>query len=114
MIVRIWRTEVAEARVAAYERFAATESLPMFRAQVGNLGVLFARDGSSCAVVSFWDSMGAIESLGQSATYRSTVDRIMAAGFITQEPTTEVLVCHGGWMSPDVAKAVASAAEAKS
>jgi hypothetical protein len=38
MIMRIWRTQVDEARAAEYERFAAQQSLPMFRAHRGSKG----------------------------------------------------------------------------
>jgi hypothetical protein len=42
MIVRIWRTQIDQARAGEYRDFAHSRSLPMFRAQPGFAGALFA------------------------------------------------------------------------
>lgn len=106
MIVRMWTASVAEDRITDYERFAATESLAMFKSQRGNLGVFFTRRESTCTVVSLWDSDAAIEALTASPTYERTVRRIMATGFIVGVATTTTWECHGGWISPALLVAV--------
>jgi heme-degrading monooxygenase HmoA len=108
VIVRIWTTQVDAEHVAEYERFAELDSLPMFRMQSGNLGVIFTRTGTACGVVSFWDSMSSVDSLAQSPSYQSTVARIAAAGFLVGEATTASNQAHGGWISELLAEAVRS------
>jgi heme-degrading monooxygenase HmoA len=83
MIMRIWRTQVDEARAAEYERFAAQQSLPMFRAHQGFEGHLFGRRGGDCVVVTIWKDDAAADALEASPRYRETVARITAAGFLT-------------------------------
>jgi heme-degrading monooxygenase HmoA len=99
MIVRMWTTSVVPERIADYERFAATESLAMFKSQRGNLGVFFTRTGSTCVVVSLWDSSAAVEALNTSPTYQRTVRRIMDTGFLEGPSSTTVWETHGGWVS---------------
>ena len=94
MLARIWTTGVDPARAADYERFAREESLPMFRAQPGFRGVLMMRDGARCRVITLWEDQDAIDRLARSATYQDTVRRILAAGFLTGEQTTEVGSLH--------------------
>jgi heme-degrading monooxygenase HmoA len=106
MIVRMWTTSVVPQRIAEYERFAARESLPMFKSQRGNLGVLFTRSGSTCTVVSLWDSNAAVDALSRSPTYQRTVRRIMATGFLKGPSSTTVWETHGGWVSAGLLMAV--------
>ena len=97
MIVRIWRTGIDPARAEDYERFARERSLPMFRAQRGFRGVLFAAgDAAERMVLSFWEDAGAVAALDGSPTYRATVDALLASEILTGEQTVEVLDVHGG------------------
>ncbi len=95
-LVRIWRTNVDPLRVTEYERFAQDVSLPMFRAQQGFLGVLFAGAGPPRAVLSFWKDQHAVDALASSPSYGETVARILATGMLAGETTTEILELHGG------------------
>jgi hypothetical protein len=55
MIVRIWRTQIDQARADEYLDFAQSRSLPMFRAEPGFAGVLFAAREAERAVITLWD-----------------------------------------------------------
>ena len=94
LIARIWHTEVDTGRADEYETFARDISLPMFGAQPGFAGVLMLRDGSHCQVITLWQSHEAIAALNSSPTYRQTVDRILARGFLCGEQRIEVLNAH--------------------
>jgi heme-degrading monooxygenase HmoA len=100
VIVRIWTATLAAGGSDVYERFAATQSLAMFRSQPGNLGVLFSRSGSTCTVISLWDSIASVEALAESPSYRGTVRRIMDTRCLVGPGTTTVWKGHGGWLSP--------------
>jgi heme-degrading monooxygenase HmoA len=95
MIMRIWRTQVDEARAAEYERFAAEESLPMFRAHRGFKGHLFGRRGADCVVVTIWEDDAAADALEASPRYRDTVARINAAGFLVGPSEVDRFQLHG-------------------
>jgi heme-degrading monooxygenase HmoA len=96
MIVRIWRTGVDPDRVAEYRMFAEQRSLPMFRSQTGFLGVLFVEAESDVAVISFWQDRDSAEALERSATYKDTVTRILAAGFLSGEQSVASFEVAGG------------------
>jgi heme-degrading monooxygenase HmoA len=97
VIVRIWRTGIDAVRAEEYERFARERSLPMFRAQTGFRGVLFASGGETERVVlSFWDDVGAVAALDESPSYRETVAALLATGILTGEQSVEALDVHGG------------------
>lgn len=91
MIIRIWRTQVRERRAHEYRDFAHTRSLPMFRAQPGFLGVVFAARRAERAVISVWQDLASVDALDGSPTYRSTVSEIEATGFLDGPSTVEVL-----------------------
>jgi heme-degrading monooxygenase HmoA len=95
MIMRIWRTRVDETRAAEYERFAAEESLPMFRAHRGFEGHLFGRCGGDCAVVTIWTDNAAADALEASPRYHDTVARITAAGFLVGQSQVDRFQLHG-------------------
>jgi heme-degrading monooxygenase HmoA len=99
MIARIWRTQVDSTRLEEYQRFAETYSLPMFRAQGGFLGVLFVGVESERAVISLWEDAEAAAALDSSPSYRETVARISAAGFLSGGSSVEVFEVHGGDLS---------------
>jgi heme-degrading monooxygenase HmoA len=91
MIVRIWRTHIDEDRAAEYRDFARLRSLPMFRAQRGFAGVLFAARGDARAVITLWDDLAAVDALEDSQTYKTTVADIEATGLLRGPSTIEVL-----------------------
>jgi heme-degrading monooxygenase HmoA len=94
MKCRIWRTQVVQGRFEEYERFAREISLPMFRSQAGYRGVLMAGDCSERIVVTLWEDDEAVAALDLSRTYRDTVSRIVAAGFLTGAQSVEVYDTH--------------------
>jgi heme-degrading monooxygenase HmoA len=96
MLVRIWRTHIEEARAPEYEAFAQQRSLPMFQTQQGFAGVLFAREGASCAVISFWRDAAAVDALASSASYRETATALADTGMLVGEASVEVFELRGG------------------
>ena len=94
LIARLWRTEVDPDRADDYERFARDESLPMFERQPGFAGVLMLRDGACCTVITLWRNAESIAALDRSASYRETVDKIRAQGFLRGEQRVEILDAH--------------------
>ena len=95
MIMRVWRTQVDEAQAEQYERFAAEESLAMFRAHQGFEGHLFGRRAGDCVVITIWKDDAAADALEASPRYRDTVARINAAGFLVGRSEVERFQLHG-------------------
>jgi heme-degrading monooxygenase HmoA len=95
MIMRIWRTQVDITRAAEYQRFAAEQSLPMFRAHRGFSGLLFGRHGADCIVITLWEDDAAADALEDSPRYRDTVARISATGFLIGQSQIERFTLHG-------------------
>jgi heme-degrading monooxygenase HmoA len=95
LIVRIWRTRVLPQHEAAYEDFARERSLPMFREQVGFLGVFFAKSVPERAVITLWRDQDDVRRLEESPTYRRTVEQLIQAGILDGASDVEVLVTHG-------------------
>jgi heme-degrading monooxygenase HmoA len=91
MVVRIWRTEIDVRRADEYREFSHSRSLPMFRAQPGFAGVLFAGQGSERVVITLWRDVAAAEALDHSETYSATVAEIEATGFLRGDSSVEVL-----------------------
>jgi heme-degrading monooxygenase HmoA len=96
MLVRIWRTRIDATRAAEYETFAEQRSRPMFKRQEGFEGVVFARSGADCAVITFWRDASALEALAGSRSYCETVEALGATGILTGEAVVEVLGVQGG------------------
>ena len=94
--LRIWRTRVCLDRLDEYERFVSEESLPMFRAQTGFLGVLFSRREDGLAVLSFWRDQASVDALDTSATYQHAVQTIDGTGFLTGDSRLDVYEIHAG------------------
>jgi hypothetical protein len=94
-VVRIWRTEIDLARADDYDAFARTKSLPMFRAQGGFVGVLFAGRGVERAVITLWEDLDSAEALSGSVTYKAAVDEIGATGFLRGGQSVEFLSLDG-------------------
>ena len=101
MIVRIWRTQIDESRAEEYRTFARSKSLPMFRAQQGFAGVLFAMSNSDRAVITLWQDTASVQALDHSATYEATVAEIEATGFLRGESTVEILELEGGFVDAE-------------
>lgn len=101
MIVRIWRTRIDGGRADEYLDFAQSESLPMFRAQPGFAGVLFAAREAERAVITLWDDLDAVDALDSSPTYAATVEAIEATGFLDGPSTVEVLDLEGVFLDMD-------------
>jgi heme-degrading monooxygenase HmoA len=95
MIMRIWRTQVDITRATEYERFAAEQSLPMFRAHRGFNGLLFGRHGADCIVITLWEDDVAADALEDSPRYRETVARIGTTGFLIGQSQIERFTLHG-------------------
>lgn len=93
-IARLWHTRIDPERAEEYEAFARDISLPMFQAQTGYGGVLMFRDGSECTVLTLWKSVDAVEALDASPIYRSTVERIKAAGFLREPQSVTIADLH--------------------
>lgn len=91
MITRIWRTDFDEARLDELQRFAEDVSAPMFGRLPGCLGYVYAVTGSTWVTQTYWESERHIAEAEASSLYRDVVDRILAAGFLGGEQTTEVL-----------------------
>jgi heme-degrading monooxygenase HmoA len=96
VILRIWSTRIDPTRIHDYERFALDISLPMFKAHSGFLGVLFARNGSTCKVITLWEGLESVAEFESSKLYRATVDRIIAAGFLRGAQSVDVYHTQGG------------------
>jgi len=90
MIVRIWRTRIDLARAGEYRDFAHCRSLPMFRAQPGFAGALFAARQAERAVITLWRDLASARALGHSRAYQATVAQIEATGFLQGQSTVEI------------------------
>jgi heme-degrading monooxygenase HmoA len=91
MIVRIWRTQIDQARAGEYRDFAHSRSLPMFRAQPGFAGALFAAQRAERVVITLWRDLASVKALDRSHTYQAAVAEIEATGFLHGQSTVEVL-----------------------
>lgn len=96
MIIRIWRTEIASACMAEYERFAQERSLPMFRHQQGFLGVFFLGTRKDRAVLTLWRDVPSVEALAHSSTYQETSAQLQATGLLVGQPSVEVFEVQRG------------------
>ena len=94
MIARLWKTGLKPGRTAAYEAFAREISLPMFREQDGFLGCIMSRHDDQGIVLTFWRDEAAVETLKHSPSYRATVERILAAGLLAGDQSTDVSEVH--------------------
>ena len=91
MVLRIWRTRIDESRADDYREFAERESLPMFSAQPGFLGLLFGATPGERVVATIWESHEATARLEEAQSYRDTVAAIQATGFLVGESDVEIL-----------------------
>jgi heme-degrading monooxygenase HmoA len=100
MIVRIWRVSIDQARADEYLAFAHTRSLPMFRAQAGFNGVMFARREGERAVITFWRDISAVDALSRSESYQATVSEIEGKGFTQGDAFIELFEIEGAFVDP--------------
>lgn len=98
MIVRIWRTEIDQARATEYEDFARELSVAMFRRQPGFLGVLFLGTDKDRAVLTLWEDLASVEALAHSSTYQETSAHLSASGVLMGETSVEVHEVQGGFL----------------
>jgi heme-degrading monooxygenase HmoA len=101
MIVRIWRTQVDPDGGAAYDAFARTRSRPMFERHAGFVAVLFAREGSTAAVITLWRERRDIARLERSQLYLDTVRALEATGLLHGESRVEVLELRDHALRPE-------------
>lgn len=96
MLIRIWNTGVDPKRLSEYEEFEQQQSLPMFRAQKGCLGIWFLRKEGSFYAMSLWKDRTSIEALAESETYAQTVNALKATGLLQGEQTVQVFEVRSG------------------
>ena len=96
MILRIWKTQVVAERAREFEEFGRKYTTPHFQQYTGFLGVFYTRTGTSCATVSLWKDMKAVEKLATSQTYQDIIEKIQNAGFLKGEQFTEAYEVQGG------------------
>jgi heme-degrading monooxygenase HmoA len=102
VILRIWRTKIAPARLEAYRRFERERCLPMLRRQPGLLGVLFLRQTEDrAASLTIWEDTGAVEALASSPSYRRTVRELAESDLLAGEQSEEVFEVEGGDLRPE-------------
>jgi heme-degrading monooxygenase HmoA len=94
--LRVWRTRLDLTRLDEYEQWIEERSKPMFRAQRGFLGVLFARRDEEAAVLTLWEDKAAVERLKTSLSYQQAVRDIDATGFLIGESSVDVYEIHAG------------------
>ena len=99
-IVRRWTTGVMRNRMTDYETFARDVSVPMFGRATGCLGVLMAGGNEFRSVLTLWRSAEEVAAFEASQDYRTTVDLILARGFLAGEQTITCEPVHGGWLRP--------------
>lgn len=106
MVIRLWVTGLVPSRVDEYDEFANSRSLRMFSSLAGCLGVIFLRSAERGYVFSFWRDMASVHAIKTSEDYKATVADISAAGFLREPQTVEILDSTGGFLSPEVLKAI--------
>jgi hypothetical protein len=102
MIVRLWTTGIISSKAAEYDGFASSRSLAMFKTLDGCLGVIFIRSDTKGYALSFWDNAASVEALADSELYQNTVSEIVAAGFLKEPQTSELVDVTGGFLLGDV------------
>jgi heme-degrading monooxygenase HmoA len=96
VIVRVWRAEVAPARLEEYRRFERERCLPMFRKQPGFLGVLFLRRAEDqVASITVWEYGGAVEALESSPSYRLATRELAESGMLAGGQAVEIFEVTG-------------------
>lgn len=96
MIVRVWRAEIAPARLEEYRHFEQERCLPMRRKQPGFLGVLFLRRAEEqVASITVWEYGGAVEALESSPSYRGTTRELAESGMLAGGQSVEILEAAG-------------------
>ncbi len=98
MIARIWSTGIVQGRLADYQRFAHSVSLPMFRQQAGLVGVQMLTQPTRSLVITLWKDRADIVRMEQDPVYLATVTAIGHQGFLTGEQQVEVFDFEGSFL----------------
>jgi heme-degrading monooxygenase HmoA len=102
VIVRVWRAKIVPERVGEYRRFEREQCLPTLRKQPGFLGVLFLREGGTCAAsVTVWEDRGVVDALESSPSYRRTIRELVDGGLLAGEQAVETFEVVGGDLRPE-------------
>ncbi len=96
MIIRIWKTKIQSTRMAEYETFAQKYSLPMFRKQLGFLGVIFLGKHKDRAVLTIWKDQSSVDALAHSYTYQETSAKLSITGVLVGQTSVEVFEVQKG------------------
>jgi heme-degrading monooxygenase HmoA len=89
-----------------YSHFAQRNSVPMFRAQPGFDGVLFAAKDGERAVITLWEDRTSVEALDNSDSYTTTVAAIEAAGFLEGKSTVEIFELEAAVLEQELVRRV--------
>lgn len=100
MIARTWHARVAAGREAEYDRFAESQSLPMFRRLPGCLGVFFLGEGTQRRVLSLWRDAATIEALADNADYLAVSGRLSDSGILAAVGPVQLECARGAAFEP--------------
>ena len=100
MIARTWHARLAAGREADYDRFAESQSLPMFRRLPGCLGVFFLGKGTERRVLSLWTDAAAIEALAGNTDYLAVSGSLSDSGILAAVGPVEVEAAGGAAFPP--------------
>lgn len=99
--MRVWRAEVAPARLEDYRYFELERCLPMLLKQPGLLGVLFLREtGYRAASLTMWEDRGTVEALESSPSYRRITRDLAESGLLVGDQSVEDFEVAGGTLRP--------------
>jgi heme-degrading monooxygenase HmoA len=98
MIARIWSTGIVQGKLADYQRFAQSVSLPMFKQQTGLVGVQLLTQPTRSLVITLWKDRADIGRMEQDPVYLATVAAIGGQGFLTGEQKVEVFDFEDGFL----------------
>ncbi len=76
----------------------------MFKKLDGCLGVIFLRSDTKGYALSFWENAASVDALAASELYQNTVKEIVAAGFLKEPQTSELVGVTGGFLLEDVSR----------
>ena len=82
MVVRIWTTGLGKGKTEEYLKFARDYSVPMFKKQIGILGVTVLIKGNKSQVLTYWNEEENIALMENNNLYKETVNKIMEAGLL--------------------------------
>lgn len=101
MLARTWTVAIDPTQAEEYEAFARDVSLPMFRSAPGCAAVVMEREGGDCTVLTVWRSPEELRTFENAAGYLSTVDAILARGFLRGEQRIRITEALAAWTGCD-------------